>query len=101
MSLLIGGCGYRNVLVTTPEVVKLADFGLSRGLQDGDYYVGQWMCGSCDCHMISFPHLQPREGNCPSNGWPLRVSTSDDLLASVMSGCLVSLRSVRMDCLIN
>ena len=31
----------RNVLVTTPEVVKLADFGLSRGLQDSDYYVGK------------------------------------------------------------
>ena len=34
----------RNVLVTSPEVVKLADFGLSRGLQDGNYYVGEWSC---------------------------------------------------------
>lgn len=31
----------RNVLVSTPEVVKLADFGLSRGLEDTDFYVGK------------------------------------------------------------
>ena len=30
----------RNVLVVSPLVVKLADFGLSRGLDDADYYVG-------------------------------------------------------------
>ena len=29
--------------MTTPEVVKLADFGLSRGLEDGNYYVGQYI----------------------------------------------------------
>ena len=38
--VIVVGVVYRNVLVTTPEVVKLADFGLSRGLQDGNYYVG-------------------------------------------------------------
>ena len=31
----------RNVLVSSPEVVKLADFGLSRGLEDTDFYVGE------------------------------------------------------------
>ena len=31
----------RNVLVSSPEVVKLADFGLSRGLEDTDFYVGK------------------------------------------------------------
>ena len=31
----------RNVLVSTPVVVKLADFGLSRGLEDTDFYVGE------------------------------------------------------------
>ncbi len=29
----------RNVLVASPEVIKLADFGLSRGLDDTNYYV--------------------------------------------------------------
>ena len=34
----------RNVLVVTPQVVKLADFGLSRGLNDdADYYVGAFL----------------------------------------------------------
>ena len=32
----------RNVLVSTPEIVKLADFGLSRGLEDTDFYVGKY-----------------------------------------------------------
>ena len=31
----------RNVLVSSPETVKLADFGLSRGLEESDYYVGE------------------------------------------------------------
>ncbi len=31
----------RNVLVASHEVIKLADFGLSRGLDDADYYVGK------------------------------------------------------------
>jgi len=31
----------RNILVCDPQTVKLADFGLSRGLEDGDYYVGK------------------------------------------------------------
>ena len=31
----------RNVLVSTATVVKLADFGLSRGLEDSDFYVGE------------------------------------------------------------
>ena len=32
----------RNILVSSPVVVKLADFGLSRGLDDAtDYYVGE------------------------------------------------------------
>ena len=31
----------RNVLVSSPDVVKLADFGLSRGLEDTDFYVGE------------------------------------------------------------
>ena len=30
----------RNILVCSPQTIKLADFGLSRGLEDGDYYVG-------------------------------------------------------------
>ena len=28
----------RNILVSSPDVVKLADFGLSRGLEEMDYY---------------------------------------------------------------
>ena len=43
----------RNVLVSTPEVVKLADFGLSRGLEDTDFYVGEWSLDSISkncCH---------------------------------------------------
>ena len=35
--------------MTTPQVVKLADFGLSRGLQDGNYYVGQSLSLSLVC----------------------------------------------------
>lgn len=31
----------RNVLVSSHDVIKLADFGLSRGLDDQDYYVGE------------------------------------------------------------
>ena len=31
----------RNVLVASQDVIKLADFGLSRGLDDTDYYVGE------------------------------------------------------------
>ena len=31
----------RNVLVSSQDVVKLADFGLSRGLEDTDFYVGK------------------------------------------------------------
>ena len=33
----------RNILVCNPQTIKLADFGLSRGLEDGDYYVGQYI----------------------------------------------------------
>ena len=33
----------RNVLVTTPDSVKLADFGLSRWLEENEYYVGMWV----------------------------------------------------------
>ena len=31
----------RNILVYDHQTVKLADFGLSRVLEDGDYYVGE------------------------------------------------------------
>ena len=34
----------RNILVCSPQTIKLADFGLSRGLEDGDYYVGRSKC---------------------------------------------------------
>lgn len=38
----------RNILVCSRQVVKLADFGLSRGLEDGDYYVGEnWGVVTC------------------------------------------------------
>jgi len=33
----------RNVLVTTSDSVKLADFGLSRWLEENEYYVGMWV----------------------------------------------------------
>ena len=33
----------RNLLVANPRIVKLADFGLSRGLEETDYYVGEWI----------------------------------------------------------
>ena len=33
----------RNVLMATHDVIKLGDFGLSRGLDDADYYVGESM----------------------------------------------------------
>ena len=36
----------RNVLMATHDVIKLGDFGLSRGLDDADYYVGElWSSG--------------------------------------------------------
>jgi serine/threonine protein kinase len=36
----------RNILVCSPQTIKLADFGLSRGLEDVDYYVGRLKCKS-------------------------------------------------------
>lgn len=33
----------RNVLMATHDVIKLGDFGLSRGLDDADYYVGEYI----------------------------------------------------------
>lgn len=34
----------RNVLVATPESVKLGDFGLSRYIEDEEYYKGYLSC---------------------------------------------------------
>ena len=44
----------RNVLLATPELIKLADFGLSKRLEDTDYYVGMChlgvsVCFTCGC----------------------------------------------------
>ena len=43
----------RNVLVTSPDVVKLADFGLSRGLEDTDFYVGKGTVILCKNSLIN------------------------------------------------
>lgn len=32
----------RNVLVATPQCVKLGDFGLSRYIEEEEYYIGRW-----------------------------------------------------------
>ena len=87
----------RNVLVSSPEVVKLADFGLSRGLEDHDYYVGKEapsllppLLSHKQTPTVTLPSpFQPPEGSYPSSGWPQRVLTSEGSLASVMCGCLV------------
>lgn len=36
----------RNILVASPECVKLGDFGLSRYIEDEDYYKGESFSGS-------------------------------------------------------
>lgn len=79
--------------MTTPEVVKLADFGLSRGLQDGDYYVGQLaiLCETVFSVQCVSVCLQLPEVNYLSSGWLQRALTSEDSLVLVMSGCLVSI----------
>ena len=52
----------RNVLVASHDVIKLADFGLSRGLDDADYYVGEWsisevlMGGALWYEVLTFGH---------------------------------------------
>lgn len=33
----------RNILVCNHQTIKLADFGLSRVLEDCNYYVGEWV----------------------------------------------------------
>ena len=38
----------RNILVVSPEKIKLSDFGLSRWLEEQDYYVGKCVC-VCVC----------------------------------------------------
>lgn len=36
----------RNILVASPECVKLGDFGLSRYIEDEDYYKGEGFPGA-------------------------------------------------------
>merc|ERR1719150_210464 len=47
----------RNVLVSAHDCVKLADFGLSRWIDQDTYY-------------------KASKGSCPSSGWRPRASTS-------------------------
>jgi len=79
----------RNVLVTMPDSVKLADFGLSRWLEENEYYVGMWVW-LIVCILLSCV-MQLQRVSYPSNGWLLKASTSASSLQPVMFGCLVGL----------
>ena len=85
----------RNVLVTTPDSVKLADFGLSRWLEENEYYVGTWVW--LIVYTLISCIMQLQRVSYPSNGWLLKASTSASSLQPAMFGCLVSLY-VRMLC---
>lgn len=47
----------RNILVASPECVKLGDFGLSRYIEDEEYYKGE---GSLACALSLDRSLQPK-----------------------------------------
>lgn len=49
----------RNILVASPECVKLGDFGLSRYIEDEDYYKGESSPGTRTAHRIH----NPRQGS--------------------------------------
>ena len=46
----------RNILVVSPEKIKLSDFGLSRWLEEQDYYVGKCVC-VCVCVCCVCAHI--------------------------------------------
>lgn len=49
----------RNILVASPECVKLGDFGLSRYVDDQEYYKGAQVSNVCrsqnKCHVFALP----------------------------------------------
>lgn len=49
----------RNILVASPECVKLGDFGLSRYIEDEDYYKGESFPGAGAVHRVQ----NPRKGS--------------------------------------
>lgn len=61
----------RNILVASPECVKLGDFGLSRYIEDEEYYKGKavWDVGLCQpicCHEHGIPPICPSSIRHPS-----------------------------------
>lgn len=105
----------RNVLVASAECVVLGDFGLSRYVDEQEYYKGanthtttmsvavkSWVTFASSMHSYYFskdtfpicifcPFIlkQPQLVDYPSNGWHLSPSTSDASPPRVTSGCLV------------
>lgn len=87
----------RNVLVASPDCVKLGDFGLSRYVEEEEYYKGAhsqlfWVCIYLRCALTQQKKicaLQPRLADCLSNGWRRSPSTSDASPRRATSGCSV------------
>lgn len=107
----------RNVLVASPESVRLGDFGLSRYVDEQEYYKGThiqehtlydlpkylhytFTCSSFSvkekiCISFLFKAIfltlccQPHLVDYRSNGWHLNPSTSDVSPQPAMPGCLV------------
>lgn len=91
----------RNVLVAKPDCVKLGDFGLSRYIEQEEYYKGKisllesvilsHLLFSLSCQVTVFVvFVKLLYVDYPSNGWPRSPSTSDALRQRVTSGCSVS-----------
>lgn len=51
----------RNILVASPECVKLGDFGLSRYIEDEDYYKGESFPGTRTVRRIQNPRARKPE----------------------------------------
>uniref|UniRef100_A0A9L0SWQ6 Fibroblast growth factor receptor n=1 Tax=Equus caballus TaxID=9796 RepID=A0A9L0SWQ6_HORSE len=85
----------RNVLVTEDNVMKIADFGLARGVHHIDYYkktsnvreAGQSWMGGQGCGLWELapvpPPLPPRAA-CLSSGWHLRPYLTESTHTRVM-----------------
>ena len=94
----------RNVLVSAADCVKLADFGLSRWIEDNSYYkvfslnVDKiWFRLNVIHQSLVAPFNDPtvisfikrlRKGNFQSNGWHQNQSTFEGSQRHLMCGCL-------------